>query len=141
MIALDTNVLIRVLVADDPKQTALAERLLRESAEQGELCFISDPVLCEIEWVLDRFYRVGRAEILAAFESLLSHQDLFSFEDPDAIRKALDGYRQGKADFSDFLIGAKAQARGARTTFTFDRALARQQGFSILEPGAAESPR
>src|SRR5689334_10176951 len=107
MIALDTNVLIRVLVADDPKQTASAERLLREAAEEGELCFISDPVLCETEWVLDRYYRVSRAEILAAFESLLSRRSLFSFEDPDVLRKALDAYRQGKADFSDFLIGAK----------------------------------
>ncbi len=133
MIALDTNVLIRVLVADDPKQTPLAERLLREAAEEGELCFISDPVLCETEWVLDRFYRVPRAEILAALENLLARQSLFSFEDPAIVRKALDAYQQGKADFSDFLIGAKSEARGARTTFTFDRALARQQGFSTLE--------
>jgi predicted nucleic-acid-binding protein len=133
MIALDTNVLIRVLVADDPKQTPLAERLLRQAAEEGEHCFISDPVLCEAEWVLDRSYRVPRTEILAAFENLLARQTLFSFENPVLVRKALDAYQQGKADFSDFLIGAKAEARGARTTFTFDRALARQQGFSILE--------
>lgn len=132
MIALDTNVLIRVLVADDPAQTASAEKLLRETLAAGESCFISDPVLCETEWVLDRFYRVPRAEILAALESLLAHLNLFSFEDSAVVRKALDRYRRGKADFSDFLIGAKAEARGARTTFTFDRALARQQGFSIL---------
>lgn len=132
MIALDTNVLIRVLVADDPLQTASAERLLREALEAGESCFVSDPVLCEMEWVLDRFYRVPRAEILAAVESLLARANLFSFEDATAVRTALDRYQRGKADFSDFLIGAKAEARGARTTFTFDRALARQQGFSIL---------
>lgn len=132
MIALDTNVLIRVLVADDPRQTALAERLLRDALEAGEPCFISDPVLCETEWVLDRFYRVPRAEILSALDSLLARTNLFSFEDAAVVRKALDAYQRGKADFSDFLIGAKAEARGARTTFTFDRALARQQGFSIL---------
>lgn len=133
MIALDTNILIRVLVADDPKQTATAERLLREASEEGELCFISDPVLCETEWVLDRSYRISRAEILTVFESLLSRRNLFAFEDPGVLRKALDAYRKGKADFSDFLIGAKAEAQGARTIFTFDRALSRQQGFSILE--------
>lgn len=133
MIALDTNVLLRVLVADDPKQAALASRILREAVEAGELCFISDPVLCETEWVLDRHYKASRAEILATLENLLSRQSLFVFEDPDALRKALNAYQQGKADFSDFLIGAKAETRGVRTTFTFDRALARQQGFSILE--------
>lgn len=132
MIALDTNVLIRVLVADDPLQTASAERLLREALTAGESCFISDPVLCEMEWVLDRFYRVPRAEILAAVESLLARTNLFSFEDAAVVRTALDRYQRGRADFSDFLIGAKAEARDARTTFTFDRALARQQGFSIL---------
>jgi predicted nucleic-acid-binding protein len=133
MIGLDTNVLVRVLVADDPKQTALAEQLLRKMSESGEVCLISDPVLCETEWVLDRVYRVSRAEILATFENLLSRQNLFSFENPAVMRKALDAYQKGKADFSDFLIGVKAAAGGARTTFTFDRALARQQGFSILE--------
>ncbi|MFP5289224.1 MAG: PIN domain-containing protein [Thermoanaerobaculia bacterium] len=133
MIALDTNVLIRVLTADDPKQTELAERLLREAAEAGESCFVSDPVLCETEWVLDSYYGVPRSGIAAALESLLARRNLFSFEDADVFRKALDAYRQGKAEFSDFLIGAKAEARGARTTFTFDRDLASQQGFSILK--------
>jgi len=47
VIALDTNILIRLLVRDDPGQTALAERLLQEAADAGEQCFISDPVLCE----------------------------------------------------------------------------------------------
>jgi predicted nucleic-acid-binding protein len=133
MIALDTNVLIRVLIADDPKQTALSERLLREAAEAGEPCFISDPVLCETEWVLDSYYRVPRSGIAAALESLLARKSLFVFEDVDIFRKALDAYQHGKAEFSDFLIGAKAETQGARTTFTFDRVLARQQGFSILK--------
>jgi predicted nucleic-acid-binding protein len=132
VIALDTNVLVRVLVADDPVQTAAAERLLREALEAGETCFIGDPVLCELEWVLDRFYRVPRAEILAAVESLLARTSLFSFEDAAIVRVALDSYQRSKADFSDFLIGAKADARGVRTTFTFDRVLSRHQGFSLL---------
>lgn len=133
MIGLDTNVLIRVLIADDPKQTASAEQLLRRAIEAGEPCFISDPVLCETEWVLGSYYRVPRAEIAAALESLLARENLFAFENTDAFRKALDAYRRGKAEFSDYLIGAKAAAQGARTTFTFDRVLARQQGFSLLQ--------
>lgn len=133
MIGLDTNILVRLLVADDPKQTAAAERLLREVVETGELCFVSDPVLCETEWVLDRSYKVPRMEIQAAFQSLLARKDLFLFEDPEVFRRALDAYQRGKAEFSDSLIGAKAEAHGARTTFTFDRDLARQQGFSILQ--------
>ena len=133
MIGLDTNILVRVLIADDPKQTAAAERLLREAIEAEEPCFLSDPVLCETEWVLASCYRVPREEIAAALESLLARESLFAFENVDVLRKALEAYRRGKAEFSDFLIGAKAEAQGARTTFTFDRGLASQQGFSILK--------
>lgn len=133
MIALDTNLVVRLIVSDDPKQTALTERLLREAFEQGETCFISDPVLCETEWVLDRSYKVPCGEILSALRNLLARRSLFTFESPEALGKALDDYQQGKADFSDFLIGAKAQALGARTTFTFDRVLSRHQGYSLLK--------
>lgn len=133
MIALDTNILIRLLISDDAKQTAAAERLLKEAVEQSETCFISDPVLCETEWVLDRSYKVPRGEILSALRNLLARQSLFTFENPETLGKALDDYQQGQADFSDFLIGAKAQALGARTTFTFDRVLSRHQGYSLLK--------
>lgn len=133
MIALDTNVVVRLIVSDEPRQTAVAERLLREALERGETCFISDPVLCETAWVLDRSYKVPRGKILEALRNLSLRKSIFSFENPEVLGKALDDYHQGKADFSDFLIGAKAQALGARTTFTFDQVLSRHQGYSLLK--------
>jgi predicted nucleic acid-binding protein len=48
VIALDTNILIRLLTKDDPDQTALAEGLLQKAADAEESCFISDPVLCGV---------------------------------------------------------------------------------------------
>lgn len=132
MIAFDTNVIVRLLVQDDPDQAAAAERLLREAALAGETVFLSDPVLCEIVWVLRSRYRASRAEVAEALESLL-HNELFVFEDQAPVRNALDAYRQSKADFTDFLIGFKARARGARTTYSFDGALAEHAGFSVLE--------
>lgn len=132
MIGLDTNILVRLLTADDPSQSSAAERLLREAVEAGEECFLSDPVLCETEWVLESCYGASRAEILGALEGLLARQGLLVFEDPEVFRQALATYQRSKADFSDLLIGAKAQARSARTTYTFDRVLSRQQGFSLL---------
>lgn len=131
MIALDTNILIRILVKDDPHQTALAERLLQEAADAGDLCFISDPVLCEVEWVLESNYKARRADVLAAMQELLAG-DLFVFEDREVFRHAIARYQDGKADFSDCLIGAKALAKGARTTYTFERVLAREPGFTRL---------
>lgn len=131
MIAVDTNILIRLFAKDDPRQMALAERLLQEVAEAGESCFISDPVLCEVEWVLESSYGAKRGDVLAAMQELIAG-DLFVFEDREVLRQAIAGYQESKADFSDCLIGAKARSRGARTTYTFERALDQKQGFTRL---------
>lgn len=131
MIALDTNILIRLLTKNDPDQTALAERLLQEAADAGEPCFISDPVLCEVEWVLESSYAAGRSDVLAAMQEFLAGE-LFVFEDREVLRQAIVRYQEGKADFSDCLIGSKASAKGARTTYTFERVLAREPGFTRL---------
>jgi len=131
VIALDTNILIRLLVRDDPGQTALAEQLLQEAADAGEQCLVSDPVLCEVEWVLESSYEARRGDILAAMQELFV-ADLFVFEDRETLRQVIASYQEGKADFSDYLIGAKARAKGARTTYTFERVLAREQDFTRL---------
>jgi predicted nucleic-acid-binding protein len=132
LIALDTNILIRLMVRDDPKQTVLVERLIESTAERGETCLITDPVLCEIEWVLESNYGAARSDILAAMQELLA-QEVFTFEDREAFQRAVDLCQQTKVELSDLLIGAKGQARGARTTYTFDRILSRQEGFSRLD--------
>lgn len=129
MIALDTNVLVRLVVRDDPQQLAQAEKLLLATAEQGEACLLTDPVLCELEWVLESSYRASRADILATLQELFS-QNLFAFENRGTVLTAIERYQAGKGDFSDYLIGAKGQTQGARVTFTFDRALRAQDGFS-----------
>jgi predicted nucleic-acid-binding protein len=132
LIALDTNLIVRLVVQDDPGQVAIAERILRTAVERGEPCFLSDPVLCELEWVLTSCYKAQHNEILAAVQELLA-QELFHFENRDAVRQALDAYQTGKADFSDYLIGAKGHTHGAKTTFTFDRNLRGRPEFTVLE--------
>lgn len=69
--------------------------------------------------------------ILAAMQEFLA-VDLFVFEDREVLREAIVRYQEGKADFSDCLIGAKASTNGARTTYTFERVLAREPGFTRL---------
>jgi predicted nucleic-acid-binding protein len=133
LIAFDTNVIIRLLVQDDPHQAAEAERLLREAAEAVEMVFLGASVLCEVVWVLRSQYKASREEVAEALEGLLQN-DLFDFEDRGVVARALEAYRRTKADFADFLIGFTARTRGARTTYSFDGALAGQEGFSILAP-------
>lgn len=132
MIALDTNVLVRLAVGDDPLQSRRVAALLQQAAGSEERCFLADPVLCELEWVLESCYDAGRGDIAATVQELLA-QDLFVFEDRGVVAAALEAYLGGTSDFSDHLIGARARAQGARTCYTFDRTLARRPGFSLLE--------
>ncbi len=131
MIGLDTNILVRLIVRDDPGQTVLAERLIQQATDAGEPCFISDPVLCEVAWVLGSQYRAKKVDILAALQGLLEGA-LFAFEDREVLLRAIERYQKSKADFADCLIGAKAQARGARTTYSFERVLVQELGFTRL---------
>jgi predicted nucleic-acid-binding protein len=131
VIALDTNVLVRLLVEDDPDQFAKAVAVLERAAETEEPCFLADAVLCETAWVLASRYGAGRAEILAAM-SELAGDGRYAFDDPDALAEALRAFEDGRADFSDYLIGASARRRGARTTYTFDRKLEKDRGSTYL---------
>jgi len=131
MIALDSNVLIRLLIEDDPVQAELARRLIEFAQEQGERCFIGDPVLCEVEWVLDSAYGASRRDVATALQNIISSPS-FVFDDAASIQSALDRFWRGKADFSDYLLGTRARKRGTGTTYTFDKALRDEEGFTLL---------
>lgn len=125
MIALDSNVLVRLLVEDDPAQTARAARLLRR-AKSGEL-FLSEVVLCETVWVLTSAYGISRADIADAL-SLLLRARQYSFEDPERLGRILAAYRSGRADFADCVIRERAEAAGCEAVCTFDRVLLKEGG-------------
>jgi predicted nucleic-acid-binding protein len=131
VIALDTNVLIRFLVRDDEPQALRARALLEACRERGEACLVTNPVLCEVEWVLDSVYKASRANVGAALRTLQTTPP-FALEDEALLERALRNYVRGKGDFSDYLLGEIGEARGARTTFTFDRKLRGAGRFSLL---------
>jgi predicted nucleic-acid-binding protein len=122
MIAFDTNLVVRLMVEDDERQAERARKLLEEAAERDEKVFLCDIVLSELEWVLESAYGVPRRRILAAVGALLG-DGRFCFEDARLLNTALELYRQGKGDLSDYLLGLHGETVGARTTYTFDRGL------------------
>lgn len=130
MIAFDTNVLLRLLLDDDPPQARKAQALLEQTISKSDKVLLPDIVLCEVEWVLSSVYKVPRAEIIETLRHLLE-ADEFAFLNRSAVSEALNAYGDGSADFSDYLIGATAAKAGAATTYTFDRALRRTTGFSL----------
>lgn len=131
MIALDTNVVVRLLVDDDEAQGRRVRALLARAREDGESCLVTLPVLCEMAWVLESVYRARRADIRAAVQALLTHAAV-TVDEPGTVRSALDAYERNQGEFSDHLIGTLARARTARTTFTFDQGLKRVEGFTLL---------
>lgn len=130
MIGLDTNVIVRYLVQDDPEQVEKVDRWFREAEERGETCRLDVIVLCEMVWVLDSVYGRGRTEIASALETLLDTRTI-SIADRERVHRAVEQYRNGRGDFSDYLIGERNHAAGCRTTRTFDRALTDSDFFTV----------
>lgn len=122
MIALDSNVLLRLLTGDDPAQRSAALTYLRDNASAHDPAWIGVIVLVEVVWTLRSAYRHSRVDIANAVFNLL-HMVELRFEALDEVRTALSEYRNG-ADFSDALIGERNRRVGCRTTVTFDHAAA-----------------
>lgn len=116
--AVDTNVVVRLIVADHPEQTVLAR------AELAQGIFLSHGILMETEWVLRSSYRFSREEIRAALSGLIEHADVLMPE-LDLVRWALDRFGKG-ADLADMLH--IAAAAGQREFASFDIGLAEQAG-------------
>jgi predicted nucleic-acid-binding protein len=117
VVAVDTNVLIRLITKDDAGQAARAVRLF-----QTEQVWLAKTVLLEADWVLRRLYGFGAREVSDAFRNLagLGNVDL---EDPPAVAEALSWLETG-VDFAD---GLHLASRGAATSFaTFDERFAKR---------------
>lgn len=92
----DTNLIVRLLVDDDPAQTALAKRFFAD----GPL-FFSATVLMETEWVLRANYEKARTQIAHALRQLLALPNA-TVEDEEHVTQALNWYAGG-FDFADAL--------------------------------------
>lgn len=131
MTATDTNVLVRLLVEDDPDQAADARELLEAWIERGERCVVTLIVLAELEWVLTAAYDATRGDVIGAVRALAGNE-AFELEAPGVVSRALDAYVDGNGDLSDYLIAARAADLGATTTYTFDRGLRRHGWFTLV---------
>jgi len=128
MIGLDTNVLVRILAADDPIQTPHAIRFLQDRCSSEQPAFINCVVIVELTWVLQNAYSYGRADIALALESLLGNTSL-TIEAREQVEAALRAYKTSNCDLVDALIGEINLVQGCEVTATFDRRAAKLKGF------------
>ena len=129
MLGLDTNVLVRLLIEDDPAQTRRARNLVDAAVAADEVVLVSLPVLLETEWVLRSRYAMPPETILGLFRAALETRELV-FEDEAAVEEALFNWQDGLSGFSDCLIVAHNRQLGCRSTATFDARAARLPGAS-----------
>ena len=126
MRAVDTNILVRLLVRDDVEQVEAAEKFVAKGA------WVSHLVLAETIWVLDAVYERTAKQIASALEKLVMHANL-TLQDADVVVAALDLYRANpRLDFSDCLVLEIARKSGHLPLGTFDRQLAKLDGAQRL---------
>lgn len=126
MRAVDTNVLVRLITRDDPKQVAAAEAFVAPGA------WVSHIALAEATWVLSAVYELGAPEIATAVDMLLTHKDL-TIQESEVVSAALEHFRRRPSlGFSDCLLLEVARKAGHLPLGTFDRDLGKLRGAEKL---------
>lgn len=131
MIGLDTNVLVRYVVQDDPKQSPKATRLI-ESLTAESSGYVGIVSVVELVWVLAGAYNSTKGEICDVLETLLRTKEIVVAQ-AGTVWKALRLFRESKADFADCLIERAANEDGCGYTATFDRDAAKTCGMRLID--------
>ena len=131
MIGIDTNVLVRLLLDDDPAQSARIDTWLASLPATVGQVHIADVVLAAATWTLASAYQQPKPELLKALRALLA-EPMFNFENRAAVTAAADQFQAATCGFPDCLIVAKNQAMGCEATVTFDKRLRRLGGVALL---------
>ncbi|NBW24604.1 MAG: PIN domain-containing protein [Betaproteobacteria bacterium] len=130
MIGLDTNVLVRYIMQDDPKNSLKATRLI-ESLDAENLGYITLVSIVELYWVLTSCYGLSGEQVGQALDAILRTRQ-FLVERGDQVMRALRVFGEGRADFADCLIERSAMAAGCRETMTFDAGAAKHAGMTLI---------
>ena len=131
MIGLDTNVVLRYLLQDDPAQSHRANRIFERQLSEQNPGFIDLVCVLEIVWVLRSLLKQTPTEIAGHVEHLLA-ADTLQVQNELQVFEAAYALKRGNAEFEDALIGALNSWAGCSTTLTFDQRVARLPGFQKI---------
>ena len=129
MIGLDTNVIVRYLVQDEPDQSSTASAVI-DALTAEDPGFLSLVTLVELYWVLRRAYRISTARCVELIEGLLNAREL-RIDQESVVRAALAA-RLGGVDFADAVIAELGRVAGCDHTVTFDRRAAESNQMRLL---------
>ena len=128
MIGLDTNVVLRYLLQDDPAQTRLANRIFEQQLSAANPGFLNLATVLEIVWVLRSVLGRTPIQIAAHLETILSRTAL-EVQNAEQVYEAAFALKRGTGEFEDALIGALNAWAGCSSTVTFDRKAGRLPHF------------
>lgn len=128
----DTNVVVRILLGDDPQQAALADQQWREALQTGGI-FLPAVVLVEVVWVLARSAKCSRERILSELQRLTTMEGVW-VENALVVKRSIELYANSSADFADCLVLESARYADALPVYTFDQRFARYPNVVLISP-------
>jgi predicted nucleic-acid-binding protein len=131
MKGLDTNILVRYLTQDDPRQAQVATEVIEKAVEENEVMLIQPLVLCELVWVLQSAYGFRKPKIITVLDRIMRTAQ-FEIPQKDTAWLALHDFHRGRGDFSDCYLGRANEKIGAEYTLTFDKSLEDNRRFKLL---------
>jgi predicted nucleic-acid-binding protein len=131
MTGLDTNVLMRYLLQDDPKQTRQASQIIDRQLTEQNPGFVNLATILEVVWVLRSLLKRSPSEIATHLEHLLA-ADSLEIQNEQQVFEAAFALKRGTGEFEDALIGALNAWAGCSHTLTFDRKTARLAYFQVM---------
>lgn len=135
MIGVDTNILVRFVLDDDPVWSPAAAVFINETLSSENVGFINVVTLAEFARTLKKEAGFNRESLALVVESFLQ-SDKIALGNADIVERALARFRTGNSGFADYLIAELNIASGAEPTMTIDKRAARNEAFEQLKPGA-----
>lgn len=135
-VSVDTNVLVRGPLEDDPDQHLQARNLMA-AASQGQGLVVSAFAVLEMAWVL-RARKIPRPDVARVIRSLMASAGV-TVTHAELLHQALARFEAGRADLGECLICADGQASGARSFATFDQ-VPQREGWGVSPASLLASP-
>lgn len=131
MKAIDTNILLRYFLQDNPAQYDKVRKLFQKTKLENSQLFVSVLVVLEIIWLLESVYETPRQMIIDVLLKAMA-LDFLRYEYALVLEQVLIFAKDNTFDLSDLMIGAIAQANDCDTTLTFDRKASKSSYFELL---------
>jgi predicted nucleic-acid-binding protein len=131
---IDTSVILRLLIKDDPAKARSCEKLLREGEQRGLILYLLPVAIMETVWVLEKLYKFQRKTIREIIEAILNTPEL-KIEMETVFRKAIRSYEEKNIKFADATMGYWGLEKDLSVIFTYDeKDYKRIEGLEVRKP-------